>query len=173
MAEDIRLQGLQVNGQPFFAKSRALLLTGTACALVLKLSWTVRPATTPAHFIWLLSRLERCAALPQPWHWASRRADTHEPLLWRAWLVSPVGYGGDARGSLTTTVRLHLYYAPEHAAEETTPAFCPAGCNHDGTLAPVLDETTERAQPLTPAEEVIRQARGFQFTQWLTRIERP
>ena len=162
-APDILLRGLQVNGQPFFARTRPLTLTATDCTRVVKLSWCVWPTRIDRHFIWLLSRLERCGTIEPPWTWGSHYPDAR-PVSFRAWLVSPVGYGGDPRGSLTTTVRLHCYLAPDDPAQDTPPVFCPASCNH---VSPPWARETQATPP--SVREALREARGQQFDDWVIR----
>ena len=119
------LRGLQVNGQPFFARSRNLDAHRHELTPVLKLAWLVPHETVDHHFIWLLSRLARCATIKPPWTWDSHGLDS-SLVHFRAWLMSPVGYGGDVRGSFYTTVRLHCFLAPEDPTNDAPPAFCPA-----------------------------------------------
>jgi hypothetical protein len=134
MNNDIPLRGLQVNGQPFFARWRQLTLSATGCPRVLKLSWLVDHELADNHFLWLLSRLERCATIDPPWQWSSHHPDDSLVSFW-AWLVSPVGYGGDARGSLHTTFQVHVSLALDNPAQDTPPVFCPSGCDHDAPRA--------------------------------------
>ena len=163
MDTDIPLHGLQVNGQPFFARSRRLTLTGTSCPQVLKLSWLVHREIVHHHFIWLLSRLERCATTEPPWTWTSHHPDSG-PVRFRAWLVSPVGYGGEARGSLYTTFRLHCHRAPDDPTQDTPPLVCPSGCGHEGPL-----RVRGMYPPPPTVLETLRQARGQVFADTLNR----
>ena len=157
------LRGLQVNGQPFFARSRTLTLTGTDCTPVLKLAWLVPHETVDHHFIWLLSRLARCATIEPPWTWDSHGLDS-SLVHFRAWLMSPVGYGGDVRGSFYTTVRLHCFLAPEDPTNDAPPAFCPADCTH---VSPRWARETPRTPP--SVDETLRGARHQQFVDMLNR----
>ena len=162
MNNELPLRGLRINGEPFFARARQLTLTGTSCPRVLKLSWLVPRASVASHFTWLLTRLERCAAAPQPWAWESHPGSSI--VRFRAWLVSPIGHGGDALGSLSATFRLHCHLAPDDPAEDRPPAFCPIGCHHE---APPLARDTHTTPP--SVKEALRQARRQLFADMLNR----
>ena len=158
------LKGLQVNDAPFFAPARRLTLTATDCTPVAELAWLVAEEKTSRHFLWLLTRLEGCAkATEPPWCWTSRHFDG-SPIRFRAWLVSPVGYGGDLRGSRYTTFRLHCHLAPDDPGDESPPLFCPTGCTH---VAPPFARALQSMPPAV--RETLRPARHQQFEEWLIR----